>query len=139
MIKENSDGLLTYNPLAFKDLCLFFEYLQKIFENSTEDQILLFYNFPESIKLFLEEQDWILKITEIKNNTSGYHSFRKRFFEWFNMFMVVKFLNFSHQSAFGKVPVMFAAEELLRYRKTDPAIAQKAGLLEFYRRLEKRT
>jgi hypothetical protein len=137
MVKENSTDLLTYNPLAFKDLFMFFEYIHKIFENSAEDLILLFYDFPESIKLFLEEQDWISKIAEIKNNTSGYISFRKRFFEWFNMFKVVKYLNFSHKSTFEKVPVLFAAEELLRYRKTDLSIAQKVGLLEFYRSLER--
>jgi hypothetical protein len=139
MVKENSNGLLTYNPLAFKDLYMFFEYLPKIFENSAEDLILLFYDFPESIRLYLEGQDWLSKITEIKNNTSGYISFRKRFFEWFNMFRVVKYLNFSHKSTFEKVPVIFAAEELLRYRETDPAVAQKVGLLEFYRSFERDT
>lgn len=137
MVKENSNKLLTYNPLAFKDLYMFFEYIHKIFENSNEDLLLLFYDFPESIKLLLEEQDWIFKIAEIKNNTSGYNSFRKRFFEWFNMFKVVKYLNFIHNSTYKRVPVEFAAEELLRYKNTDPAIAQKDGLLEFYRSLER--
>jgi hypothetical protein len=139
MVKEDSFGLLTYNPLAFKDLNIFFEYLYKIFEKPADDLILLFYDFPLSLKLFLEEQDWLSKAAEIKNNTSGYLSFRKRFFEWFNMFKVVKYLNFSHKSFFEKVPVFFAAEEFLRYRETDPAIAKKVGLLEFYRSLERNT
>jgi hypothetical protein len=139
IVNEKSNKFLTYNPVAFKDLFMFFEYLHKIFESPDEDLLLLFYDFPESLKLFLEEHEWMVKIDEIKRNTSGYTSFRKRFFEWFNMFKVVKYLNFSHKSTFEKVPVEFAAEELLRYRKTDPGIALKVGLLEFYRSLEKNT
>jgi hypothetical protein len=137
MMSENIQELLTYNPLAFKDLNLFFEYLENIFENDSDDLLLLFYDFPESIKLFLEGQEWLSKVTEIKNNTSGYSSFRKRFFEWFNMFKVVKYLNFSHKSTFEKVPVLFAAEELLRYIEADLSAAQRVGLLEFYRSLER--
>ena len=37
----------------------------------------------------------------------------KRFFEWFNMFKIVKYLNHSHLNAFEKIPVEEAAKELL--------------------------
>ncbi len=46
---------------------------------------------PQGIKLFLDEEEWIEKIKEVKNNTSGFISFKKRFFGWFNMFKIVKY------------------------------------------------
>ena len=50
---------------------------------------------------------------EIKNNTSGLISFKKRFFGWFNMFRIVKYLNFVHQDYFTKKPVEISSMELL--------------------------
>jgi hypothetical protein len=137
MLSENGNNFMTYNPLAFRDLYLFFEYLKKIFERDNEELVELSSGFPESIKIFLEEQKWLLKITEIKNNTAGFVSFRKRFFDWFNMFKVVKYLNFSHKSIFKKIPVSLAAKELMRYMKMDVMIEKDMKLLQIYRNMEK--
>ena len=137
MVSENKDFFLTYNPLAFKDLNLFFEYLMKIFESDREGLVELFQDIPDSLKIFLEDQNWISKISEIQNNTSGFPSFRKRFFDWFNMFKVVKYLNFSHKSTFRKIPVILAAEELLRYINMDRVTGKDMELLQYYRDMEK--
>ena len=137
MVSKNENEFMTYNTLAFRDLHSFFGMLEKIFESNPEELINLFPHFPESMKDFLKEQKWITRISEIKNNTSGFPSFKKRFFDWFNMFMVVKYLNFSHKSAFEKIPVTIAAKELLNYLKADLAVEEKMGLLSYYRNLEK--
>jgi hypothetical protein len=139
MLATKEKQLLTYNPLAFKDLYLFFGMSEKLYCAKSDELIHLFPGFPDSLKIFLEEQDWVSKISEIKNNTSTLLSFRKRFFEWFNMFKVVKFLNFSHKSTFEKIPVTIAAEELLKYIKMDQVFGKTCGLLQFYRNLERFT
>ena len=137
MISKGENDFMTYNPLAFRDLHSFFGMLRRIFDCNSQELINLFPHFPKSIKDFLEEQKWISRISEIKNNTSGFPSFKKRFFLWFNMFMVVKYLNVSHKSAFKKMPVTVAAKELLNYMKINPGIGEKMELLYLYRNLEK--
>jgi hypothetical protein len=137
MVTKNEDQFMTYNPLAFRDLSVFFRFCGDLYHSQPDELKDLFHQLPESLQPFLKEQDWIRKISEIKNNTSGLSSFRKRFFEWFNMFRVVKFLNFSHRSAFKRIPVNIAAEELLKYLDIDPAIAKEIGLLQYYRMMEK--
>jgi hypothetical protein len=96
-----------------------------------------FNDLPESLKKFLKREEWDTKIPEIKGNTSSLESFRKRFFEWFNMFRIVKYLNFSHLSFFEKIPVVSAAGELLNYLQRDPAVTEVAGYLFLFRNLER--
>jgi hypothetical protein len=137
MVLNNEKVLLTYNPQAFRDLSLFVGATGKFYTCNQEEMRDIFQYFPGSLKSFLGIEEWISGISEVKNNTSGLSSFSKRFFEWFNMFKIVKYLNFSHKSIFEKVPVNDAAEELLIYKNIDPLIGRAAGLLEFYRKMEK--
>ena len=137
MVAKHERQYQTYNPLAFMDLFNFFRMTEELYYSKPEDISKLFNEFPESVKIFLEELEWVSKISEIKINTSGSASFRKRFFEWFNMFKVVKYLNYSHISFFEKIPVILAAEELLNYKKPNPAFGKGMDLLQFYRNLER--
>jgi hypothetical protein len=137
MVAENKKQFMTYNILAFRDLYVFFGMYEKFFYSGQHELLNLFNYFPESLKIFFEEQEWVSKISEIKNNTSGLPSFRKRFFEWFNMFKVVKYLNYSHKSTFEKIPVKVAAEELLIYKKIDPEVVESMGILQYYRNMER--
>jgi len=137
MLTKDEECFMTYNPLAFRDLYSFFERLENIFESDQDKLIEIHSDLPDSIKAYLEEQKWISKISEIKNNTSGFTSFRKRFFNWFNMFQVVKYLNSCHKTTFKKVPVKTAAEELLIYMKMDQITEKDPGLLQYYRNLER--
>jgi hypothetical protein len=135
--KENNTILLTYNILAFNDLKLYFSLTEKFFSCNT-DEIAGYYNdLPESLKLFSDKDEWVEKISEIKNNTSGLASFNKRFFGWFNMFRIVKYLNFVHHDFFKKQPVDLSAVELLRRLGIRIDSDNVADLLLFYRKMEK--
>jgi len=98
----NSSTLLTYNLLAFKELRVFFELIDSFFKSSHVELNELFNMIPQGMRLFLDKEEWIDKMAEIKNNTSGIQSFKKRFYGWFNMFKVVKYLNFAHLNFFEK-------------------------------------
>jgi hypothetical protein len=139
MVGNNEKQFLTYNPLAFSDLHAFFGETEKLFDCRMDKLVYCFDSFPDSLKLFFADQEWIAKITEIKKNTSGPGSFRKRFFAWFNMFRIVKYLNFTHKSVFEKVPVMVAAQELLKLKNIDLMKGHESDLLQLYRNLEKST
>jgi hypothetical protein len=134
---DQSTTLLTYNLLAFKELRSFFEMTERFFESDFNQIPDLYSLIPEGLKLFLNEEAWIEKMMEIKNNTSGILSFKKRFFGWFNMFRIVKYLNFIHLNHFEKKPVDIAASELLTAIGITFDSGEALDLLLFYRLMER--
>ena len=134
---DQSSTLLTYNLLAFKELRSFFEMTERFFESDFPQLHDLYCLIPEGLKLFLNEVEWIEKMMEIKNNTSGILSFKKRFFGWFNMFRIVKYLNFIHLDHFEKKHVDIAASELLIAIGITFNSREAQDLLLFYRSMEK--
>jgi hypothetical protein len=134
---ENSFSLLTYNFLAFKELRLFFQMIEDIYNLNPSELADCYRSIPPGLKSFFDEEDWIIKILEIKNNTSGLSSFKKRFFGWFNMFMIVKYLNFVNTGLFEKLPVDVSASDLLRAIGVHVHSEEPIDLLLHYRAMER--
>ncbi len=133
----NSSTLFTYNIMAFKELQVLFRLTDVFFETASEKLNNCFILVPEGLSLFLDKKEWLERIVEIKNNTSGLLSFKKRFFGWFNMFRIVKYLNFVHSDLFEKEPVELAASELLETRGIIFDSKEPLDLLCYYREMEK--
>jgi len=137
LTEENSPTLFTYNMLAFKELRYFFGMTEKFYHLTPEELPECYKSFPTGLKYFIDEIEWIGKMMEIKNNTSGLASFRKRFFGWFNMFRIVKYLNLVHIEIFEKKPVDVSASELLENTGINFKSKEPLNLLLYYRELEK--
>ena len=133
----NSSTLLTYNILSFKELRSFFAMTETLFNCNKQQLAQLFRLLSPGLKLFLDENEWLNKIMEIKNNTSGLLPFKKRFFGWFNMFKIVKYLNYIHLDIFEKKPVDVSASELLENIGIHSYKKEPADLLLHFRSLEK--
>lgn len=132
--EKGDDILFTYNFQAFRELKILFGLLDSIYilndiENSYSE-------LPPGIKSFIGINDWISNVTEIIRNTSGIQQFRKRFFGWFNMFKIVKYLNTVHISLMEKKPVEQSASELLKGIGIYSIPENNRELLYFYRNLE---
>ena len=90
----------------------------------TEEELKQNYHrLPPGLRLFIDEKEWHSKLIEILNNTSGLQSFRKRFFEWFNMFRIIKYLNYVHVAFFNKINVTDAASALLKNKGSVLSVA----------------
>jgi hypothetical protein len=133
----NLPTLLTYNILAYKELRTFFSMAESFFSCHPDNLHDYYRELPEGLRLFVTESDLREKILEIKNNTSGLTSFKKRFFGWFNMFRIVKYLNHIHSGYFEKKPVEISAFELLDMRGIGIRSEEPLDLLLHYRKLEK--
>ncbi len=134
---DQSSTLLTYNIKAFKELGMLFKLVDTLFVCSVEELASQYRALPKGLRSFIDENDWTKKTAEIKSNTSGLLSFRKRFFEWFNMFKIVKYLNNVHTEYFEKKPVDVAASELLKERGVMLESSEPLDLLQYFRKLEK--
>jgi hypothetical protein len=134
---EDSSILLTYNLQAFDELRTFFSDIDDLYKCNQEELDTYYRSLPVGLRSFSDETDWKNKILEIKNNTSGLSSFRKRFFGWFNMFRIVKYLNYVHLGCFEKMSVEAAASELLDKIGIHTGASEAVSLLQKYRLLEK--
>ena len=137
LTEENSGTLFTYNVQAFNDLHLFFKTICKYYYYSDEESENNYFSLPEGLRSFIDFQQMNMKIQEIRRNTSGPESFRKRFFGWFNMFRIVKYLNRVHEERFEKVAVTESASELLKVIGIKFTSKDASDLLKFYRSMEK--
>jgi hypothetical protein len=134
---DQSSTLLTYNILAFKELRIFFGLIDNFFEARAEEIGIHFKLIPQGLRMFLNKEEFIKKLIEIKGNTSGVQSFKKRFFVWFNMFRIVKYLNNVHADHFEKKAVEVYASELLETRGISFESKEPLDLLLCYRKMEK--
>lgn len=137
LIQNPCDDLMTYNVNAFEDLHTLFSLVRSDKMRLSDDQGNLYNSLPDSVRLFICKEEWIRKISEIKGNTSGGKSFFKRFFAWFNMFMIVKYMNTIHRGYYEKRPVSKSASELLEMAGDDYSLKDPSSLLDHYRRKEK--
>ena len=93
---DGDDSLrVTYAFHAFCDLQQFFKSVPDLLRKDTKDCEL-----PESIAAFLQAEGFSDILSEIRKNSASGLSFKKRFFQYFNAFKILKFLNFAHPSCY---------------------------------------
>jgi len=124
MLNENTTIKMTYQFEAFKSLKILFDNLDSFFKQPAETVESFIKNLPDYIFHFLREDGFIEKVSEINRHTATPHSFRKRFFDYFNAFKIVKYLNFVHPEY---LPFSAVDTEYFIYRHN--AQMQKARLL----------
>lgn len=106
---------LTYNFAAFLDLKALFDRIDSLFRISPESYIMLLAELPDSIQEYIETLDFASKLTEINQNSSSLSSFRKRLFQFFDAFIILRFLNLAHQKYYQRQNLSEAIRQLQEY------------------------
>jgi hypothetical protein len=101
-MRGEEDLTKTYNFQAFNDLKRFFDVANVLFKISEKDYEELRIKLPPSVGIFLQEDNFWLEINDLNKNCSTLPAFQKRFFQKFNAFKILKFLNFSHEKYYQK-------------------------------------
>ncbi len=138
MADSGDCSLGTYDIRAFEELKVLFEITGRVSVGGTREDSFLYAELPAGIRSFTGEEEWASKIGEIKGNTSGSGSFMKRFYGWFNMLRIVRYLNSVHASSFSRRPVAESASALLGKMGIESHSDDPAELLLIYRSMEKR-
>ena len=81
----------TYNPASFKLLSEFLQGLELIYQNERFD---LTEALDPCLRDYFEQLGLSAKLREIKDNTTNYQKFRKRFFQYFDAFQFMKYLHY---------------------------------------------
>ena len=121
----------SYALQSFEDLKSFLDQVPDLYR---EDIAGL--SFAESIEAFLKQQDFGSRLAEIKKHTASLDSFRKRFYQWFDAFMLMKYVHFARDQYFPNVAVAESASTLLLQLGIEPAATEK-DLLRQYRQLDR--
>ncbi len=139
MLQGKMDSFLSYDFSAFSDIRIFFAMIDRIRSAGEKETRAFFSDLPVSLRMFIGEEEWIARTGEIRSNTTTPGSFAKRFFTWFNMFRIIKYLNWMHKGVLEKKPVEEPASRLLALQGVAVNSNDIFGLLEEFRRLDRQS
>ncbi len=108
-LEKKEEDFKSYSPEIFKELKKFFEMVPILYENGVE----VYGSLPSSVKSFITLPDFKNKLEEIKRNSTTYESFVKRFYTWWDGFIVLKFVHFSRDNFYPDVPLAGSVAVLL--------------------------
>lgn len=116
-MNDTDDLALTYNFTAFRDLKQLFDRVDSFFGINPETDGKFSTTLPVAIQEYLETIEFTAKLAEINQNSSSLASFRKRFFQFFDGFMILRFLNLAHQKYYPRQNLSEAILQLKEYSK----------------------
>jgi len=128
----------TYNLQAFIDLKALFDIKERFYKIDDTDVDDLIHELSGRMRSYLLNSDFFKALKAINDNCSSLPVFQKRFYEVFNAFRVVKYLNYVHLHFVEKMPVFEAAINLweVLYNE-EPDVLETTELLMLYRECEK--
>ena len=108
--------LLTYAPEIFDDLQKFLVQVKTLYKIKCEDEGIsaIIDSFSESVKVFLQNNDFNENISRINRHSGSFETFLKHFFQWFDGFRVLKFVHFARDHYYPNIPVAMAANILFK-------------------------
>lgn len=115
-MEGKEDLTQTYNFEAFGDLKDFFDVKDQLFLVEKQDYKLFLMKLPLPVGNFLIEDNFREDIKDLNQNCSSLKSFQTRFFQKFNAFKILKFLNFSHDQFYSKASLDEQIEKLKKSR-----------------------
>lgn len=136
LIESNDQFIYTYNLESFLILKPFFDSVPIFYYSDNRTITNAISTLPQALSAFLDGIKAIEKIDEIKRNTSLEDAFRKRFFQWFNAFQLLKYLNHAAISFYPKKVVHEEAYKLGELMGMSFSSTEPYELLKIYRERE---
>jgi glycosyltransferase involved in cell wall biosynthesis len=128
----------TYNFQAYEDLKVFLQKKNELFEISATDYERWTYELSGPMRSYLLNSGFFDDLDALKKDCSTLKVFSKRFFEVFNAFRVVKYLNYVHDHFFAKMGVFDAAVLLLdKLDQPTQSLLNELDALTFCRQYER--
>jgi len=100
MLNEKDYIQLTYQAAAFEELKIFFNQIDSFYQSSTEQIKEIIASSPDYLQTFLKANTFLEKMEELNQHTASADTFKKRFFQYFTAFKILKYLNSVHPLPF---------------------------------------
>ncbi len=111
-IVANGGRLPVYNFEAFQMLRPLLQGIDVLYKAPGHEVEAYFRQQESHLRDFLNEGRAVEKMAEINANCASLYQFNRRFFDFFNAFRVLKFMNYIHGSALEKTDVSVAVNRL---------------------------
>lgn len=111
-MNSEADLSVTYNFNAFLDLKKLFEQVGSLYKCDGAVLASVKSSLSKSVQEYLDAVKFDQKIIEINKYSSTPASFRKRFFQFFDAFLIMRFLNISHQNFYPRQDLNEAIAQL---------------------------
>jgi len=105
---------LTYNYQSFLILKALFNSVEALFKINSDELEKIIQQYHPALLAFLNQNEFVSAIQIINEDTGQLSSFIKRFYQWFDAFRIVKYLNFVHDGFFDKQKILEAILELIK-------------------------
>ncbi len=132
---SGESNYMTYDLQAFEDIAEIVEKSGDLFGAGEEKIKSVIEEFSISMQKFLMENDFTKNVIEINLNSNSQLTFNQRFFRWFNMFKVLKYMNYSHQVFYKPKPITEVAISFLENCNCITSCSNPKGLCEVYREI----
>lgn len=131
--KEVLQSWMSYDFRSYIDIKSLVDFVPNLYQNQ------IFRTQSVALKQFLKSISFDDKCDEIRNNTANFTAFKKRFFQYFNGFQVMKFLNYSKENYYLSQPICQAIEPLVAILFPNHQLDTPKIMLERFRNLDKNT
>ncbi len=108
-VGDISEGIpfLTYHPTSFGIIRTFVFNVEIQYKSGKSEFV---YDVNKALQAFLTQINFPRKYQEILQNTSDFESFRKRFYQFFDAFQLMKALHFLRDNGYPNVPIKLGLE-----------------------------
>ncbi len=102
----------TYNLQAFIDLKELFDVKERFFKTDETEFNKIIADLPKTVRHFLTHDNFWSELDDLNKNCSTLKTFKNRFFQKFNAFKILKYLNFVHEHFYEKANLTVQIEKL---------------------------
>lgn len=133
-IVGNDGEYPVYHFDAFRDLKYFFDDISSLYKADDTAVAAYICGQKEGVRQFLAAINGEAMLAEANANCASIHQFNRRFFDHFNAFRVLKYLNYVHESLYAKTDISQAVDNLFHVSGY-PLAGSDYGRLAFLRNL----
>ncbi len=132
----NDNSFVTYQPIYFSYLKNLFDSVKCLYMVDYDILKSIFDGLHPTLQQFIGIEDFTKKLNEINGNCASKNTFSQRFYQWFDAFKIIKYLNFVHLSN-KRIPVQEAVQQFFKMKNITVDTAKTpAGLLDMLRKEE---
>lgn len=119
MLNTNTPEYLTYHPELFEGITQLLKTAPLFYKSDSIEIKEMISVLPGPVFNFLGKNKIYERINEVKQNSASKESFIKRFLNWFDAFMVLKYLNYASEKF---LPTISVTTAICIFLKTDTPV-----------------
>jgi len=105
-----SETELTSHALViFDQIKLLFDQLPTFWDKNRRELGQLMKTLPPAVRDFLTENDFLERVLDAQKHTASQAAFLKRFYSWFDAFLMMKYVHFARDNYYPDEPIILLA------------------------------